>query len=167
MLADRSQKSRIALFVVIFLLADLILVYAKYRRDRPMREEQRLQQQVNALTKGALLYAGDHHYLFPSSDRWQIQLAPYVEKEFLQDTRRIAMNRALSERSYVDVASPMNAILFFQATQSPSAEVEALPLRTDSGQFAACFVSGEGYLHPITARPPLIQRSQEATRPLH
>lgn len=164
MLMRKPKSIQIIVSLSMSLLMVSLLVYGKHQRERPYRELEALQKQVNALANGAFLYTEAHHEHLPSAGRWKEELAPYIERKYLQDTGRVAMNRALSGRPLEEIAIPNEAILFFESSRGPSAEVDAIPQRSDAGAFAVCFADGHGYPRGFSERERLIQRSKEVTR---
>jgi hypothetical protein len=124
--------------------------------------------QTNRLTRmkfyalASLEYALGHRDTLPDSGHWHAQILPYLTAENQKIDAKVAMNTALSGRKLGTIAHPQLVILFFESSQGPDADLNAIPRNSPSGQFAVIFADGHGSRQNCNSTDDLIAQSKKA-----
>jgi hypothetical protein len=130
---------------------------------------------MRMLAIAAIQYAVEHDDHYPSADRWEQELRPYLEpgmalplKDVLgRGPTRIVMNRELSGKNQYTLERPSEVILFFEVpvgTPGSGLSLEAMVTRKNAEGSLYCWADGHVYYRAIGDRDWLIGRSREYMR---
>ena len=134
-----------------------------------------LTKSIGALDAAVSLYAQEHHNLLPAAVNWEQELQPNTGPIPLAlplmpggAGKRIAMNRALAGRRLDTIATPSQAILFFESTATtPSACDDLTSLVPASDPSPLVFGFADGHIEeilPVSNRKEALARSLKACK---